>query len=57
MLKELIKAKVPAILIRTSEEIRVEEVLSSIVQDLYDDALMLLWTPIKTIYYSSEDDI
>lgn len=56
MLKELIKAKVPAILIRTSEEIRVEEVLSSIVQDLYDDALMLLWTPIKTIYYSSEDD-
>lgn len=58
MIKELLKARIPAIFVRTSEEIRVEDILAEALQEVYPDleVSILSWNPIRTKYYSSEAD-
>ncbi len=58
MLKELIKARVPAIFIKTSEEIRIQSILSQALQGAYNHskAHIFLWSPTKTSTYSLDED-
>lgn len=56
MLSELIKSKVPAIYIRTTEESRVSDVLSSEVQTCTTSCTIISWNPVEITGYSSDTD-
>ena len=58
MLKELLKARVPAIFVRTIEECRSDDVIASAVQEAYTDTPICIvsWTPVSTRLYKSSSD-
>lgn len=56
MLSELIKSKVPAIYIRTTEESRVSEVIASEAQNISTSSTIIVWNPIETLGYTSDTD-
>ena len=56
MLSELIKSKIPAIQIRTTEEHRVDEVIASATHSVGRTVSVYSWNPVSTIIYTTEKD-
>lgn len=56
MLSELIKSKIPAIQLRTTEEHRVDEVIASATHSIGKSVSIFMWNPVETTIYTTEKD-
>ena len=57
MLSDLIRAKIPAIYVKTAEEYRIQEIITDAVRSFDADASVVFWDASGITCYNSEEDV